>query len=102
LQYDDTSASPTSSIGASHAAAAPGNAAIHIVTNVAGAVASLGSGSSPAHQCETPCTFSELDPGDYNLQVKKAGYQPVQTALQVKSGDSLDQKVQLEPLAQGL
>jgi len=97
LRYDDTAASTTS-----QPAAAPGYAAIHIVTNVAGAIATLGSGSSSAHQCETQCTFSGLDPGDYNLQVQKAGYQPVQTALQVKSGDSLDQKVQLEPLAQGL
>jgi eukaryotic-like serine/threonine-protein kinase len=97
LQYDDTAASITSK-----PAAAPGYAAIHIVTNVAGAIATLGSGSSSAHRCETPCTFSDLDPGDYNLQVQKAGYQPVQTALQVKSGDALDQKVQLEPLAQGL
>jgi len=102
LQYDNTAASPPAAVGALHPIAAPGYAAIHIVTNVAGAVASLGSGSSPVHQCETPCTFSGLDPGDYNLQVKKAGYQPVETALQVRSGDSLDQKVQLEPLAQGL
>jgi serine/threonine protein kinase len=101
LQYDDTPASPGLNVGASHPAAAPSYAAIHIATNVAGAVASLGSGSS-SHQCETPCTFSGLDPGDYNLRVKKTGYQSLQTALQVKSGDSLDQKVQLEPLAQGL
>jgi serine/threonine-protein kinase len=96
LQYDDTVAA------ISKPATAPGYAAIHIVTNVAGAVASLGFASSPSRQCETPCTFSGLDPGDYNLQVRKAGYQPVQTALQVRTGDSLDQKVQLEPLAQGL
>jgi serine/threonine protein kinase len=97
LQYDDTAGSTTSK-----PAAAPGYAAIHIVANVAGAIATVGSGSSNAHRCETPCTFSDLEPGDYNLQVQKAGYQPAQTALQVKSGDALDQKVQLEPLEQGL
>jgi serine/threonine-protein kinase len=102
LQYDDTTTSPKANADSRHGPTAPVNAAIHIATNVAGAIASLGSGSSPAHQCETPCTFSGLEPGDYNLQVRKAGFQPVQTALQVRSGDSLEQKVQLEPLAQGL
>jgi len=97
LQYDDTTA--TSAVDL---ATAPGYAAIRVVTSVSGAMASLGSGAAPARQCETPCTFSGLDPGDYNLQVKRAGFQPVQTALQVRSGDSLDQKIQLEPLAQGL
>ena len=101
LQYDDTTASPVAKVDARRNTAAP-YGAIHIATNVAGAIASLGSSSSPAHQCETPCTFSGLEPGDYNLQVRKAGFQPVQTALQVRSGDSLEQKVQLEPLAQGL
>jgi hypothetical protein len=95
IQYDDTAparASATSSPVAS----------VRIVTNIAGAAAFLSSASSPARQCETPCTFSGLDPGDYSLQVKKSGFQPVQTALQLRSGDSLDQKIQLEALSQGL
>jgi serine/threonine protein kinase len=95
IQYDDTTpARPNPSIGIV--------ASVRIVTNIAGAIASLGSGPSPARQCETPCSFSGLDPGDYSLQVKKSGFQPVQTALQLRSGDSLDQKIQLEPLSQGL
>ena len=102
LQYDDTATSPKAHADSRHGPTTPVYAAIHISTSVAGAIASLGSGSSPAHQCETPCTFSGLEPGEYNLQVRKAGFQPVQTALQVRSGDSLEQKVQLEPLAQGL
>jgi len=36
------------------------------------------------------------------LQVMKAGFQPVQTALQLRSGESVDQRIQLEPLSQGL
>ena len=95
IQYDDTAtAHPTVSSSPV--------ASIRIVTNVAGAIASLSSGSSAARQCETPCSFSGLDPDDYSLQVKKSGFQPVQTALQLRSGDSLDQKIQLEPLSQGL
>jgi hypothetical protein len=95
IQYDDTTPGrPNPSTGTV--------ASVRIVTNIAGAIASLSSGSSPARQCETPCSFSGLDPGDYSLQVKKSGFQPVQTALQVLSGDSLDQKIQLEPLSQGL
>jgi serine/threonine protein kinase len=95
IQYDDTAPARPS------AASSP-VASVRIVTNIAGAAAFLSSGSSPARQCETPCTFSGLDPGDYSLQVKKSGFQPVQTALQLRSGDSLDQKIQLEALSQGL
>ncbi len=103
IQYDDTVA-PSS---ATNPAARPNVssstvASVRIITNITGATASLGSGSSPARQCETPCSFSGLDPGDYSLQIKKSGFQPVQTALQLRSGDSLDQKIQLEPLSQGL
>ena len=103
IQYDDSVvASTTATDSAAHPAAVPGHAALHIITNVVGATAYLGANSSAARQCETPCSFSGLPPGDYNLQVMKSGFQPVQTALQLRSGDSLDQKIQLEPLAQGL
>jgi len=95
IQYDDSTPPHSNSSVATVAS-------VRIVTNISGAVASLGSGSSPARQCETPCTFSGLDPGDYSLQVRKSGFQPVQTALQLRSGDSLEQKIQLEPLSQGL
>src|SRR5215472_5140071 len=95
IQYDDSAAvrqnAPSSPV-----------ASLRIATNVAGATASLTSGSAAARQCETPCILSGLDPGDYSLQVKKSGFQPVQTALQLRSGDALDQKIQLEPLSQGL
>lgn len=103
IQYDDSFvASAAASDSAAHPAAVPGHAALHIITNVVGATAYLGANSAAARQCETPCSFSGLPPGDYNLQVMKSGFQPVQTALQLRSGDSLDQKIQLEPLAQGL
>ncbi|HKF26739.1 MAG TPA: PEGA domain-containing protein [Candidatus Acidoferrum sp.] len=95
IQYDDT-LPPNASAPVSPAGS------VRIVTSVAGALASLSSGSSPARVCETPCSFSGLDPGDYSLQVKKSGFQPVQTALQLRSGESADQKIQLEPLALGL
>ena len=104
IQYDD---SAVTSLGgddpAKHPAAVPGRAAIHILTNVIGATAYLGSGQdSQARQCETPCSFSGLPPGNYNLQVLKSGFQPMRTVLQLEAGKSVDQKVQLEPLAHGL
>ena len=103
IQYDDSAAPPSAFNAATRQDPTPSTVAkIRITTNVADATASLGSGSSPARQCETPCSFSGLDPGDYSLQVRKSGFQPVQTALQLRSGDSLDQKIQLEPLSQGL
>jgi len=54
------------------------------------------------NKCETPCSFNNLNPAQYSLEVQKDGYQPVQTALQVKSGDSQDQKIKLESLAKGI
>jgi len=103
IQYDDSVVAASAvNEAAGHPAAVPGHAAVHIITNIVGATAYLGATSAGARQCETPCSFSGLPPGDYNLQVMKSGFQPVQTALQLRSGDSMDQRIQLEPLAQGL
>jgi eukaryotic-like serine/threonine-protein kinase len=104
IQYDDATEAPSPGDDSSkHPAAASGRAAIHIVTNVVGATAYLGSGSSSAaKQCDTPCAFSELPPGNYSLQVLKSGFQPMRTVLQLDAGKSVDQRIQLEPLAQGL
>jgi hypothetical protein len=53
-------------------------------------------------QCLTPCSFNDLTPDRYSLEVRKDGYQPVQTALQVKQGGVADQTLSLESLAKGL
>ena len=104
IQYDDSVVAASAVNGAAgHPAAVSGHAGVHIITNIVGATAYLGANSgAAARQCETPCSFSGLPPGDYNLQIMKSGFQPVQTALQLRSGDSIDQRIQLEPLAQGL
>jgi eukaryotic-like serine/threonine-protein kinase len=103
IQYDDSIvAASAGNEAVGHPAAVPGHAAVHIITNVVGATAYLGANSAAARQCETPCSFSGLPPGDYNLQVMKSGFQSAQTALQLRSGDSIDQRIRLEPLAQGL
>jgi hypothetical protein len=103
IQYDDSAApGPAAAPGSSSHSSSSATASIRIVTNVAEATASLAAGSAPARQCETPCSFSALDPGEYSLQVKKSGFQPVETALELRSGASLEQRIQLEPLSQGL
>ena len=101
IQYDDGPVDREDN--ASHPAVQPGRAGIHIITNVIGATASLGTAAAPsAHQCETPCSIAGLPPGNYSLQVVKSGFQPMRTMLQLDAGRSVDQKVTLEPLAQGL
>jgi eukaryotic-like serine/threonine-protein kinase len=85
-----------------HPAAVPGRAAVHVLTNTVGAVASLGTHAGSGRRCETPCSFSGLEPGTYNLAVQKPGFQPVETALQLHAGESVDERLQLEPLSQGL
>jgi len=104
LEYDDT---PVSTAGSPDEGAHPvpvaGRGAIHVVTDVIGATAVLrGPAGHVLNRCETPCSFNNLSPSRYSLEVQKEGYQSVQTALQVKSGDAQDQKIKLESLAKGI
>ena len=110
IEYDDApvAASATSAPNAvqsagGHPTPSPGYGAVHVVTDVIGANAMLhGSSGRVLSQCLTPCSFNNLTPDRYSLEVKKEGYQPVQTALQVRQGDVADQKLSLESLARGL
>jgi PEGA domain len=103
LEYDDTPVAASTSDEGSHPVPAPGRGAIHVVTDVIGATAMLrGPAGRVVSKCETPCSFNNLSPSQYSLEVQKEGYQPVQTALQVKSGDAQDQKIKLESLAKGI
>ena len=86
-----------------HPLPSAGHGAIHVVTDVLGATAILqGPAGRVLNQCKTPCSFSELNPNRYSLEVAKDGYQPVQTALQVKANEVLDQKIKMESTTKGL
>lgn len=86
-----------------HPIPSDGRGAIHVVTDLVGATAILrGSAGRIISQCQTPCSFNDLWPAQYSLAVQKDGYQPMQTALQVKAGNVIDQKATLESLAKGL
>jgi len=104
IEYDDTP-DPTAANDADggHPVPAVGHGAIHVLSDVIGATALLhGPAGQVLNQCQTPCSFNNLNPARYGLEVKKDGYESMQTALQVKSGDVLDQKIRLESLAKGL
>ncbi|HWY43055.1 MAG TPA: protein kinase [Candidatus Sulfotelmatobacter sp.] len=100
IQGEDATASSVEPTA--HPVPRAGQGAIHIITNVVGATAVVTDGYKRREQCETPCSISNLDPGGYNLEVKKTGFQSTQTALQIRAGQSLDQKINLEPDAIGL
>jgi eukaryotic-like serine/threonine-protein kinase len=104
IEYDDAPA--TGSGGnpeGSHPVPGAGRGAIHVVTDVIGANAVLrGPAGGVLSKCQTPCSFNDLFPQQYGLEITKAGYQPVQTALTVKAGDVKDQKIALESLTNGL
>ena len=103
LEYDDTPVAPGGADEGTHPVPTAGRGAIHVVTDVIGATAVLrGSAGNILSKCETPCSFNNLSPARYSLEVQKEGYQPVQTALQIKSGDAQDQKIKLESLAKGI
>lgn len=104
IEYDDA---PVSSAGGGEEGAHPvpelGHGAIHVVTDVIGASAILrGQTGRVLSKCDTPCSFNNLSPAQYGLEVQKEGYQSVQTALLVKRGDVQDQKIKLESLAKGI
>jgi len=101
ILYDGSDGVPESD-PAGHPVALPGRAAVHVLTDSAGATATLGSNAASERRCETPCSFSGLPPGTYNLKVAKPGFRPVETALQLRAGESIDERLQLEPLAEGL
>jgi eukaryotic-like serine/threonine-protein kinase len=103
LEYDDTPVATGNADEGSHPVPTAGRGAIHVVTDVIGATAVLrGPAGHVLNKCETPCSFNNLPPSGYGLEVQKEGYQSVQTALQVKSGDAQDQKIKLESLAKGI
>jgi serine/threonine-protein kinase len=104
IQYDDTPSSGAATLDDSgHPLPRTGLSAIHIVTDVLGATAAIvGPASREISACQTPCSFNNLVPERYSLQIKKTGYQPVQTALELKAGETQDQKYHLESLTEGL
>jgi hypothetical protein len=104
IEYDDAAAAPgPGTDDSSHPVPAAGRGAIHVITDVIGATAVLhGPAGHVLNKCETPCSFNNLKPQRYSLEVQKDGYQPVQTALQIKGDDAQDQKIKLEPLARGI
>jgi len=104
ILYDDTPL-PASDEGSpeGHPVPSKGMGAVHVLTDVIGAKATLfGPGGHALHECQTPCSFNNLFPERYSLQVQKDGYLQVQTALQVKAGESQDQKIHLDALAKGV
>jgi hypothetical protein len=107
IEYEDAAAPNAAAAGGSeegsHPVPAAGHGAIHVVTDVIGATAILhGPGGRIINKCQTPCSFNNLAPQQYGLDVQKDGYQPVSTALQVKAAQVQDQKLKLESLAKGL
>ena len=104
IEYDDTVVSAAGgSDGGTHPVPSAGRGAIHVVTDVIGATAILhGPAGHVLSKCETPCSFNNLRPERYSLEIQKDGYQPVQTALQIKGGEAQDQKIKLESLAKGI
>ena len=104
IEYDDTpaAAGETADEG-SHPVPWHGLGAIHVVTDVVGATAVLrGPRGHTLKDCQTPCSFNNLIPAHYSVEVKKDGYRDIQTALQIEANKVSDQKLNLESLAKGL
>jgi serine/threonine-protein kinase len=104
IAYDDTPLAPAqNSDNSGHPVPTNGNAAVRVLTNVLGAKATVyGPSGHAAGSCQTPCSLNDLAPGRYSLQVQKEGYLQVQTAVELKMGDSQDAKIQLEALQKGV
>jgi hypothetical protein len=104
IQYDDAPvAAPENVDKGTPPVPSSGYGAIHIVTDVLGATVTLfGSAGRAISSCQTPCSFNNILPARYSLQIQKDGYLPVQTAVELKMNESQGQKIHLEALAKGL
>ena len=104
IQYDDTAiASAEEGDSGAHAVPAAGKSAVHVVTDVIGATAALfGPAGRQLSDCQTPCSFNNLAPTNYSLQITKDGFTPLKTALELKPGQTLDERLHLEATAKGL
>jgi len=103
IEYDDAPTGTVDPRDGGHPTPGSGYGALHVVTDAIGATAVLhGANGRVVEQCITPCSFKDLNPSRYSLEVKKDGYLPVQTALQVKVGNVQDQKIKLESVAKGI
>lgn len=104
IQYDDTPvASAERGENGAHPVPDADKSAIHVITDVNGATATLfGPAGRQLSNCQTPCSFNNLAPIRYSLQVTKDGFLPVQTALELKSDQTLDEKLHLEATSRGL
>ena len=73
IAYDDTPLpSSENDDNSGHPVPSNGNAAIHVLTNVIGAKATLfGPAGHAVGNCQSPCSFNDLAPGRYSLQVQK-------------------------------
>jgi len=104
ILYDDAPvADNAQGDNGAHPVPAADHGAIHVVTDVVGATATLfPSNGRLITQCQTPCSFNNLEPMQYSLQIKKDGYLPVQTAFDLRAAQVLDRKFNLQALANGL
>ena len=110
IQYEDAPASAAISTVAQpqpavQSAARPAtssvNSAVNVITDAPGAMVTIfGPAGRAISSCQAPCTFNDLCP--LQLQVQKNGYLPVQTAVELKQHESLDQRIHLDALAKGL
>jgi eukaryotic-like serine/threonine-protein kinase len=98
ILYDDTPLSDSGSANnEGHPVPAPDKSAVHVLTNVVGAKATLfGPTGRTVSSCATPCSFNNLAPAQYSIQIEKDGYVSVQTAIELKAGEADDKKFTLE------
>jgi serine/threonine-protein kinase len=111
IQYEDapvsavisTSAQPQPAVQSASPASSSVNSAVNVVTDAPGAMVTIfGPAGRAISSCQAPCTFNDLVPARYSLRVQKHGYLPVQTAVELKQHESLDQRIHLDALAKGL
>jgi len=104
IEFDDTAGTANADANPSEPAIPrSGLGSIRVKTDVTGATAMLrGPHGRELEQCQTPCSFNNLFPARYSLEVRKEGYRPLETALQVKGAEVVEQEVRLEATAMGL
>jgi len=75
----------------------PGLGDVEVITDVLEARALLTAANGKVQECLTPCTFADLQPGRYTMQLTKGGYRTLRRIVELRAGRIVSENQKLEP-----
>jgi len=75
----------------------PGLGDVEVITDVLAARAVLTAADGKVQECLTPCSFEDLRPGRYTMQLTKSGYRTLRRIIEMRPGRIVSENQKLEP-----